>query len=361
MANLFDYLAWRGDLPFDAVGFNEIDGMILARFAYADFEHAAPMQNGEASLGEVAWALAEKQTEKTDDLALLRTLAESERFRSLRLSDYENRFDAETQTQFSAITVRLTEGVSYLAFRGTDTTLVGWKENFNMAFLCPVPSQREAADYLARAAQKKGRLILGGHSKGGNLAVYAAALCKPSVQQRIDAVYNYDGPGFEASVLHSEGYRQILPRVHTFVPQSSIIGMLLEHGEKITVVHSTRTNGLQQHDLCSWEVLPRGFLCMEERTSSSRFIDATVSAWLAEIDYAQRKCVIDTVYGALEQTHAQTLQELSERRFAATKAVLRAARHFDEETKNAVTQTLRLLMRSVQKELPTLRRKNTPQ
>ncbi|MGM9553087.1 MAG: DUF2974 domain-containing protein [Faecousia sp.] len=358
MANLFDYLAWRGDLPLETVGFNEVDGMILARFAYADFENAEPLQNGEAALGEVAQALAEQQTEETEDAALLRALAQSERFRLLRLSAYENRFDAESQTQFSAVTVRLTETLSYLAFRGTDTTLVGWKENFNMAFLCPVPSQREAADYLARAAEREGRLILGGHSKGGNLAVYAAAMCEPSVRERIEAVYNYDGPGFEASVLHSEGYRQILPRVHTFVPQSSIVGMLLEHGEKITVVHSTRTNGIQQHDVCSWEVLPRGFLCMEETTSSSRFIDATVSAWLSEIDYAQRKCVIDTVYGALEQTNAKTLQELSERRFAALKAVLSAARHFDEETKNAVTQTLRLLMRSVQKELPTLRRKN---
>lgn len=358
MANLFDYLAWRGDLPLSTVSFNEVDGMILARFAYADFENAEPLQSGDAALGEVAQALAEKLTEETEDAALLRALAQSERFQSMRLSAYENHFDAESQTQFSAITVRLTEELSYLAFRGTDTTLVGWKENFNMAFLCPVPSQREAADYLARAAKKKGRLILGGHSKGGNLAVYAAAMCEPSVRKRIDAIYNYDGPGFEASVLHSEGYRQILSRVHTFVPQSSIVGMLLEHGEKITVVHSTRANGLQQHDVCSWEVLPRGFLCMEERTSSSRFIDATVSAWLAEIDYAQRKCVIDTIYGALEQTHAQTLQELSERRFAALKVVLRAVRSFDEETKNAVVQTLRLLMRSVQKELPTLRRKN---
>ena len=356
MANLFDYLAWRGDLPLSAVGFNEVDGIILARFAYADFENAALLQRGEAPLGEVAQVLAEQQTEETEDTALLRALAQSERFRLLRLSAYENRFDAESQTQFSAVTVRLTETLSYLAFRGTDTTLVGWKENFNMAFLCPVPSQREAADYLARAAEREGRLILGGHSKGGNLAVYAAAM-----GERIEAVYNYDGPGFDISVLRTEGYRQILPKVHTFVPQSSIVGMLLEHQEKITVVHSTRANGIQQHDVCSWEVQPRGFLCMEETTSSSRFIDATVSAWLAEIDFAQRKCVIDTVYGALGQTNAKTLQELSERRFAALKEVLSAARHFDEETKNAVTQTLRLLMRSVQKELPTLRRKNTPQ
>lgn len=358
MANLFDYLLWRGDLPFSAVAFNEVDGMILARFAYADLENAEPLRCNEATLGAVAQALAEKRTQETDDTALLRALANSERFRDLRLCDYENRFDAETQTQFSAVTVRLTQALSYLAFRGTDTTLVGWKESFNMAFLCPVPSQRAAADYLARAAEKPGRFLLGGHSKGGNLAVYAAAVCQPSVRERIEAVYNYDGPGFEASVLQSEGYRAIVPRVHTFVPQSSIVGMLLEHEENITVVRSTQTNGIQQHDVCSWEVLPRGFLCAEERTSSSRFIDATVSTWLDGIDHAQRKRVIDTVYAALEQTHAQTLQELGENRFAALKAVLRAARHFDDETKNAVTQTLRLLMRSVQKELPTLRRKN---
>ena len=359
MANLFDYLLWRGDLPFSAVGFNEVDGMILSRLAYADFENAEPLQGGEASLGAVAQALAEKKAEETDDTALLRALANSERFKALRLCDYENRFDAESQTQFSAVTVRLGDTLSFLAFRGTDTTLVGWKESFNMAFLCPVPSQRAAADYLARAAEKPGKFLLGGHSKGGNLAVYAAAVCQPSVQERIEAVYNYDGPGFEASVLQSAGYRAIVPRVHTFVPQSSIVGMLLDHEETITVVHSTQANGIQQHDVCSWEVLPRGFQCVDERTNRSRFIDATVSAWLDGIDHTQRKRVIDTVYAALEQTQAQTLQELGEKRFAALKAVLRAARHFDDETKNAVTQTLRLLMRSVQKELPTLRRKNS--
>lgn len=358
MANLFDYIAWRGDLPVEYNGFHEVDGMILARFAYAHFEDAAPLLRGEAPLGEVARVLAEKQEDlATDDAALLRALAESRRFSALRLLSYENHFDAASQTQFSAITVGLPENACYIAFRGTDSTLVGWKENFNMTFLSPVPAQREAVRYLTAAAQNADRLILGGHSKGGNLAIYAAAFCELPVQEKIGAIYNFDGPGFEPCVLCTEGYQRVLPRVHTFVPQSSIVGMLLEHEEKISVIHSDRANGLQQHDLFSWEILPSGFSCLAEVTSRSRFIDATVSTWLAALDDTQRKRVIDTIYQALEQGDIHTLQELGANWFTAAKLVVKSVRSCDEETKTAVMHTLRLLMQSMQKALPkTFRR-----
>ncbi len=358
MANLFDYIAWRGDLPMEKIGFQEVDGMILARLAYARFEDAAPLLRGGTPLGEAARVLAEKQEDLTaDDAALLRALAQSRRFSALRLLSCENHFDAASQTQFSAITVGLPENACYIAFRGTDSTLVGWKENFNMTFLSPVPAQREAVRYLTAAAQNASRLILGGHSKGGNLAIYAAAFCELPVQERIDAIYNYDGPGFAPCVLGTEGYRRVLPRVHSFVPQSSIIGMLLEHEENISVVHSDRANGLRQHDLYSWEILPSGFSCLAEVTSRSRFIDATVSTWLAALEDTQRKRVIDTIYQALEQADVHTLQELSANWFTAAKLVIKTVRSCDEETKNAVLHTIRLLMQSMQKALPkTFRR-----
>ena len=353
MTNLFDYLLWRGDLPFSAVGFNEVDGMILSRLAYADFENAEPLRGGEASLGAVAQALAEKKAEETDDTALLRALANSERFRDLRLCDYENRFDAETQTQFSAITVRLTQALSYLAFRGTDTTLVGWKESFNMAFLCPVPSQRAAADYLARAAEKPGRFLLGGHSKGGNLAVYAAAECDRAVQDRIVRVYSHDGPGFLESVLQSDAFRRIADRIEKTLPQSSVVGMLLEHQEHYSIVRSNRVSFLQ-HDPFSWQVEGGSFVPFSHLTSDALYLDHTISAWLAQLSEADRERFVDALFDILSANDISTVDEWKADWPKNVPAAVRALSQMNPDTKTFLGHTLHELAALSVKNFPEL-------
>lgn len=358
MANLFDYLDWRGDLTLAQSPFNEIDGMILARFSYVPFECVADaFSGGSPTIGSVASALLsvpdiQSRVTLEEDTALLRILSESRRFCKLKLSAYENRLDSETQTQFSAITIQLATRQFYVAFRGTDRTLVGWKEDFNMSFVCPVPAQKLAVEYLsAVAGTVDGRFVLGGHSKGGNLAVYAAAFCDPSVQSRIGAVYNYDGPGFDATVLRTPAYQAVCGRVHTFVPQSSIVGMLLEHEEKYTIVHSTQKTGIWQHDIYSWEVIRNHFSYLETVTSSSKFINSALKAWLGELDPRQREKIIDTGYMLLQTTNAQTLSDLSENWFANTKAIVKSARDLDEDTRKLVTEALRSLMKCAKNEM----------
>lgn len=353
MANLFDYLDWRGDLPLSAAPLNPVDGILLARLSYLPFElFSRPLGREAAPLREVAAELSARadfssRVLRRSDARLLTAMGQSVRFREMTVFHYEQQFDAETQTQFSAVSIGLGDGRTYLSFRGTDNTLVGWKEDFNMAFTCPVPAQRSALAYLeAVAGEVSGPLLLGGHSKGGNLAVYAAAFCPPALEERILAAYNFDGPGFDESVLQTEGYRRVCHKVSTFVPQSSIVGMLLGHEEKYTIVHSTQTNGILQHSVYTWEVLRDRFSQLETVTSSSRFLDLTLKEWISRMDAHQREAFIDTMYAILTQNNAKTLGELSESPFSTARLVLTSVRHLDEPTRKAVTGAMVALIRS---------------
>lgn len=357
MANIFDYLDWRGDLPFAQVPFCAVDGMILSRLSYLPFDGIVSETTAvSVPLFEVAQVLIEQEETARkvllqEDLQLLLALAQSIRFQQVRLSAYVNQIDAETQTQFSAMTVALGDGRYFIAFRGTDDTLVGWKEDFNMTFTCPVPAQRSAAVYVERIMRQiSGEFLLGGHSKGGNLAVYAAAFCPEELQRRIVAVYNNDGPGFDERVLSTVGYKRICERVQTYVPQSSVVGMLLEHEEAYTIIHST-VGGMGQHNLYSWEVLRDRFVTLDTVTNSSRFVDRTLKQWLSSLMPEERERMVDAVYQMLRETNADTLRELRENKFSSAMSILRSARGLDEEGRRNLLHALGLLFRSAGKSL----------
>ena len=233
------------------------------------------------------------------DLELLRQAADSSRFGEAKLCFYRDVLLEEEATQFAAVTFLLDDGSAFVAFRGTDTSLVGWQEDFNMSFMQVVPAQLQALEYIRQVeAELWMPLRLGGHSKGGNLAVFAAARSSPSVQSRILEVYNNDGPGFNEYLMGDVGYQAMVPKIRTFVPQSSVIGMLLEHEEPYTVIRS-KTVGLLQHDYYSWEVKGPGFVPMEEITADSRFLSETLKNWLADMTAQERSEVVDAMFGLL--------------------------------------------------------------
>ena len=196
MANILEYLEWRGDLPLSSVPFNEVDAAILARLSYLPLETVLENQGGtkqsgkekEMTIARSMEALAAADTEQLrflwhEDPKLIDALRASRRFAQLTLFAYSERFDIPSQTQFAAVSIRLAPALCYVSFRGTDDTLVGWQEDLNMGFVCPVPSQELAVEYLeALAKESTDEYITGGHSKGGNLAVYAAAFCAETVQ-----------------------------------------------------------------------------------------------------------------------------------------------------------------------------------
>ena len=316
MADMLDYLAWRGDIEFPQMPVNAVDALIFSTLSYIDFKDIVPdnpdqgISLQQAAEGLLSLAEPEKRTRVKKDLELLQAAAKSARFDNIKMTFYRSILIAEEDTQFAAVTIFLEDGSAYIAFRGTDSTLTGWKEDFNMSFQSSIPSQHLALEYVQEfAAAHPVPLWMGGHSKGGNLAVFAAAKCGELLQKRIVEVYNQDGPGFSEEMMQDAGYRNILPKLRSYVPQSSVIGMLLEHEEPYTIIKSNQV-GIMQHDPYSWQVLGAGFLQVEELTADSRFLDRTFRSWLSQMSNEERSQFFDTVFELLESTGAEHTADL---------------------------------------------------
>ena len=305
MANMLDYIQWRGDLSFTQDPPNAVDALIFSSLAYIQFggtveaDPRTPVYLRDAAESYFALEDHEERIRVRNDLDLLHAAASSARFGYTQLYLYRDMLIPEQETQFAAVTFLLDDGSAFLAFRGTDYSLVGWKEDFNMSFQQTVPAQRLALQYTREvAAEYMAPLRLAGHSKGGNLAVFAAARSSPMVQERIMAVYNNDGPGFTEYMMGDPGYLAMVPRIKTYVPQSSVIGMMLEHEEPYTVIRS-KTVSLLQHDPYSWEILGRQFIQMEEISQDSQFLDATIKTWFAEMTNQERNQLVDVMFTLL--------------------------------------------------------------
>lgn len=355
MASILDYLDWRGDITFAERPFNEVDNLLLAELSYLDFGGIVPADFAAAVPLSDAVAAFTKRTPHADMGVLVpdkipglaQKMAASARFRDVLLSGYVCKLDEQTETQFAALCAALPDGTVYAAFRGTDDTIVGWKEDFNMGFLPIVPSQREAADYLraAAAAFPSQKLRAGGHSKGGNLAVYAAVWCGESVQDQLLAVYNNDGPGFHTSLLDRPEHQRIANRIQTILPESSVVGMLLEHEESYQVVRSNQV-GLMQHDGFSWQVLGERFEHLTELAEGGRIMDQTLRSFLRELTEPQRAQLVDTLFDILTCTDASTLTDLKVGGLKTASAMVKALQKLDKPTRKALSDTLKLLVRS---------------
>ena len=350
---LFDYLNWRGDLLFENVPFGEVDSLILSILAYVDFTGFVAPEPEQKKKPPVLLTVTKDflRAQKgaipsmgliipKETVTLLARAAKTARFGLIRPFAYVNKICDESQKQFCAISFLLGNGDVFVAYRGTDDTLVGWKENFNMSFMHPVPSQSEAVGYLEQIASvTKGNIYVGGHSKGGNLAVYAAVKANPHVRERIAAVYNNDGPGFDSDFISAEEYRTLRERIHTNLPQSSVVGMLLEHEESYSVIKS-RSTGLLQHNGFSWEVMGGSFIKLDSISEESKLIDRSMKSWLAEMSYEERATAVDSIYEAIAATNAKTLTDLSQDKIK----IVRAWNAMDNDARNQVRRCINIVL-----------------
>ena len=357
MGTLFDYLDWRGDLTFDQCEISEVDSLILSLICYLDFYKIVPASPAAKGLTFLAAAkrYAQKHKGEGNNIGLIMPpetvtvatrAARTARFGTLRTLGHVNIINDNIQSQFSATTFLAGEENCFVAFRGTDDTIVGWKESFNMSFLSPIPAQDFAAQYLHHIAEAhpNRKIYLCGHSKGGNLAVYAAVKASADVKERIVTVYNNDGPGFSREFITSEEYLSISEKIKTLVPQSSIVGMLLEHEERYEVVKSNQV-GLFQHNGFSWEVMGNKFIHTDNVTDECRYIDVTLKQWLSELTADERKHVIDAVYDILTSTSAKTLTELNSEKLK----LIRAWNTLDSESKAIVKRLVKLVTKTSRK------------
>ena len=355
MANIIDYVQWRGDIPLAQVPFGEIDALILSYLSYMPFAGIlnSGMQGEGTLLGDAVQALLTLNAQEHSKLAysekedrqLLAALRGSERFCGARLIGYVDQYDRASEKQFSAVTFLLADGTAFVAFRGTDDTLVGWKENFNMTFDREVPAQRDAVAYVQALCKARALpLRLGGHSKGGNLAVYAGMCSPDAVREAIVAVYNFDGPGFNEEVAASPAFTRLGERVRTFVTQSSLIGILLWHNEPFTIIKSDSVS-VFQHNVYTWQLMGGRFIELERRSGSSLFADDTLKRWLAQMPPQQREAFINGVFSVIAAGDGRNVVDLFEGHNLM--AMLRAAGSMDERTRCDVQEALRLLGEAV--------------
>lgn len=332
---------------FSQQGVNEVDALIFSTLAYIqldgivteDLRCVLPLRAVAEQL--LAKPDAENYCRVKRDLELLKAAASSARFGGVGVTFYRSILAPQEEIQFAAMTFLLEDGSAVLTFRGTDSTLVGWKEDFNMAFQPNVPAQRLAQEYVQRfAAYSTAQLHLAGHSKGGNLAVYAGAKCGDSIRDRVQAVYNFDGPGFTQGVLETPGYQKILPKVRTLVPQFSVFGMMLERQEGQSVILSNGL-GLLQHDPYTWQLLGKTFVPAPALTEGSVFLKQTLTGWLAQLSDTERGEFINGIFSLLMLENASQAKDVlrPQNVLAALKTI-----RLDEEKRRMLSTVLQELV-----------------
>lgn len=362
MADMLDYLKWRGDILFSELPLNAVDALIFSTLSYVGYDGIVSEEVcrwitlEEAVRNVLELPDLEKRIRVKRDIELLEAVLEAPRFHRIGMSFYQNILIPEEDTQFSAVTFYLEDGSAFLAFRGTDFTLTGWKEDFNMSFQESVPAQRLAVKYVQEFCEvNSAPLYLGGHSKGGNLAVYAAAKCGERIQNRIMKVYNQDGPGFTSNLMGDSNYQKMIPKIHTYIPQSSVVGMLLEHEEPYTVIRSKQI-GFLQHDPYSWEIMRKDFIYLEEVSAESQLLDKTIKAWMMEMSEEDRDKLVDTVFELLMKGDIETTKEMLKPKSLVN--YLKTLKN-DDEMRHFLAGELTKLIRSAKKQNSLEKQNNT--
>lgn len=351
---ILDYLHWRGDLSFAQDPFNEVDSLILSMACFVDFQGIVPPPGAEGSVSFLR-AMERFDADRSkprhmgviipeQTLEMARRASRCPRYANAGLFAFENKVDESREMQFAAVTFRLSDGSLFLAFRGTDDTIVGWKEDFNMYFLPYVPAQAEAAAYLNTVArQSPGPIRTGGHSKGGNLAIWAVVHADPAVRKRVLRAYSNDGPGFQRELLESPAYQEMRERCITYVPQSSLVGMLMEHDENVQIIYSAET-GLLQHDPFSWDIDRNRFTYLAERSRSGEHSDAALRNWIDSMTPAEQRELIRDLFEVLESSGAKTLTELDENKVRTVAAMYKTLSGYDRPRRKRLNEIMERLI-----------------
>ncbi|MBR2283570.1 MAG: DUF2974 domain-containing protein [Ruminococcus sp.] len=358
MADIFDYLSWRGDLSISASPFCDLDALVLSEFSYLPMQSVfTGGMNERLTIGEIAERFREEDVPEEirfmtfeEDAELLRRMSRTARFRDMPVSGYADIIRPSKDLQFAAVTADTGDGCLFAAFRGTDGTVAGWKEDFTLSYKEHTGGQQCAESYVNTlfAGGTKG-LRLGGHSKGGNLAVYAAAFCDPMIRQRICGVWAFDAPGFHEELTAAPEIRAITPRIRSFIPESSVVGMLLSGSEaEHTIVKST-SSGIRQHFIYSWELMGTHFVEAESISKSGALVNKAISGLLEEFDDDDRKSFTEAIFGVLEAPEKATLREIQRGRFSSYSVMLRAVRSMPEKQQNALRDGLKKLLKSAVK------------
>ncbi len=356
MANIEDYLIWRGDVPFETDPFNDVDALVFSELIYVNFDGIVPSpgQNKKISIEDAADLFFSKyskgqlmSSKAMTKLApfLMPKMAGSKRFGGTKIYGYVNEIDHDNQSQFAACCFLLPDNTIFVAFRGTDDNLVGWKEDFNMCFSEGTGGQLKACEYLNKNLVRTMRPIrVGGHSKGGNFAEYSSAFCRPHIRDNIIQIYNYDGPGFIQEIIDSPQYMAILSRIKKFIPKESMIGLLMHTKTSVSIVKSSQ-KGIYQHDLLSWQIICNKFEEEEKLAENAIFIDEIIKKWSVEFDYETRAIFGDIFFENLKNSSgASNLSEITSNKIKSAAYFTKELQNLPQEKQELVVSVLLKLL-----------------
>ena len=348
MGNIMDYISWRGDLSFEQSQFNEVDNLILACFSYVNLDgiSAVTKQKG-IGLKKLTKEFMKLHTMKEleADKSFIRLapfmmmeMAKSVRFGKCVVRNYVNDIVTEAEQQFAAMEIVLEDGTSYVSFRGTDDTIIGWKEDFNLS-TGVVPAQKRAIEYLQKISEHTdGMLRVGGHSKGGNLAIYGSVMCK-SAHEKILEIYSNDGPGFSREFQELPEMKEMMPKIIRIIPEYSIIGTLLEH-EKEPVIVASSSKGLLQHDGFSWEVQGPALVRLDSLNKTAlRFIEI-LHKWIDGMDMEQKRLLIEDLFATLQASGYENLSEVQSGGLKSLAAMVKRVEKFAPESRGMMQELL---------------------
>ena len=353
MADIIDYALLNAHKDFDTLPYSPIDSLVFAQLAYLSYDYIVPdIKN--RSKGLFFSDIAENEhyeaifpLERTSERnkKLLNAVAYSNRYGKVRVNFYEDIFDIEKDTQFCAITFILPNGDAIIAFRGTDSTITGWKENFNMLFTSPVAAQSHSVLYVDAIAKKiKGNIILTGHSKGGNLAIYSGTMCSPKTKSKISAIHSFDSPGFTKEFIESFEHIETEKKIEKFIPEESLIGLLLNNRENYRIIKS-EGSGIMQHDPFLWQIdiVNNDFIDGEKLYMSSQFFDTTFNEWVYGSTPEQREQFVEALFKIIDTANTEnalSFSEWSENLKENSSLIYENLKGLDPETRNLVLKGL---------------------
>lgn len=335
MENILDYLKKYGEVDFDRLPFNEVDSLVMAQFIYNDLKIVAKLRYKfkikELDDDQLAKELSAITWLPKEGYQLIKLMAGSKRYGDLEITDFYQLDSYEESGQFTAFTTRIDHETILLVYRGTDSSFSGWAESLAMSFDEEIPAQTSAKNYLESIAKKyDGRIILTGHSKGGNLVVFAASTVDKEIQDRIKRVYNLDGPGFLPEFYKRADYSSIGEKVRLLLPKSSVFGMLLDGVGTLEVVDAKGIL-IEQHSPYNWHLKNGVFKTLDQVDSISKFTNDSINKWMKSIDREERKNIIKLIFNLFDQTGAANLKEIVDGKYESYKRLRQGLDDMNQE------------------------------
>ena len=364
MSDIYDYIEEKGDRTFSEEAFNEVDALVFAWLSYFEIEKLEEagvecrgmrlpelVSRAEETLGEFKKPdILNKLVSAVTGAWMLGKAAQKRRYSDVVIGDYSTLFDPENSIQFSATSYDIGRNTWVIAYRGTDTSVAGWKEDCLTSFSQVVPSQELALEFLESCHAPRRRIILTGHSKGGNLAIYAAAKSHAKNIHKVKDIYNFDGPGFCFDIRKTRNYPKIKNHIHSFIPGSSIVGMLLNHMDDYTIVASSNV-GIMQHYAFYWKIEDGKFVTQDKLSASSRSMERAVKQWLRGLSFEKRRAFVETVFSVFEDAGIEDFSSLSAVGFGKMKEIFFQMKNMDEQTRKMARSFFRALVKAYKREL----------